>query len=136
MSDRFQTISSSKKNVKTMLITWACLSAAALLGLLVSLAVCIFIEVIMLFVFLFMIVLVAKARWLLEFEGKILTITNLANQQQYYFDDLTAKDFIITQTPSQKEKNCAHLKILGSSAVFNDVQNISELNAYITSHFE
>lgn len=136
MSDRFQTISSSKKNVNTMLITWACLSAAALLGLLVSAAACIFIEVIMLFVFLFMIMLVAKTRWLLEFEGRILTITNLANQQQYYFDDLTAKDFIITQTPSQKEKNSAHLKIMGSSAVFNDVQNISELNAYITSHFE
>ena len=95
MRDRFQTISSSKKNVKTMLITWACLSAAALLGLLVSAAVCIFIEVIMLFVFLFMIMLVAKARWLLEFEGKILTITNLANQQQYYFDDLTAKDMLV-----------------------------------------
>lgn len=136
MSDRFQTVSSSKKNVNTMLITWACLSAAALLGLLVSVAVCIFMEVIMLFVFLFMIMLVAKTRWLLEFEGKLLTITNLANQQQYYFDDLTAKDFIITQTPSQKEKNSAHLKIMGSSAVFHDVQNISELNAYIASHFE
>ncbi|MBQ7336709.1 MAG: hypothetical protein IJW92_09595 [Clostridia bacterium] len=136
MKNQFRTISMSKKNIKVVLLTWAVMSAVALLGLLISVAACIFFEAIILFVCLFMLFLVSKTKWILDFEDASLTITNMANHQQYYFEDLKYNDFLFLQNELQKGKNCGHLKIVGSSAVFNDVQQFEEMKSYIRDHFE
>lgn len=72
----------------------------------------------------------------MRFEGNLLVITNTANQEQFYLKDLRHSDFVFSQSQAQKKKNCAHLKIIGSSAVFNDVQNVEELKAYIDENFQ
>ena len=135
MENNFQTTSSSAKNVKAILITWAVLAAAAFLGLIVSIKAFIFFEALLLVSFGMMLLIVSRTKWLLDFDGTLLTITNLANKQQYYFDDLKHSDFVFTQNNTQRKKNCAHLKIVGSSAVFNDVQDFEALKSYIDRVF-
>lgn len=135
MENRFQTISSSVRNIKALIITWIVLSLVACFGLTISIGAFIFFEAIILACFAVMIFTVSRVRWMLYFEGTVLTITNLANRNQYYFDDLKRSDFVFTQSKSQKEKNRGHLKIVGSSAVFNDVQGFEEMKAYIDKSF-
>lgn len=89
----------------------------------------------MLISFGMILLIVSRTKWALDFDGTLLTITNLANRQQYYFNDLKHSDFVFTQSNSQKSKNCAHLKIIGSTAVFNDVQSFEELKSYIDQVF-
>lgn len=135
MENKFQTTSTSAKNVKSVLITWVIFAAAAFLGLIASLKAFIFFEALLLVSFGMMLLIVSRTKWLLDFDGTLLTITNLANKQQYYFDDLKHSDFVFTQNNAQKSKNCAHLKIVGSSAVFNDVQDFEALKSYIDRVF-
>ena len=133
MENKFQTISSSAKNVKSVLITWVIFAVAAFLGLIVSIKAFIFFEALLLVSFGMMLLIVSRTKWLLDFDGTLLTITNLANKQQYYFGDLKHSDFVFTQNNTQRKKNCAHLKIVGSSAVFNDVQDFEALKSCVKS---
>ena len=88
MENKFQTSSTSAKNVKSVLITWVIFAVAAFLGLAVSVKAFIFFEALLLVSFGMMLLIVSRTKWLLDFDGTLLTITNLANKQQYYFDDL------------------------------------------------
>ncbi|MBE6596967.1 MAG: hypothetical protein E7641_04770 [Ruminococcaceae bacterium] len=135
MENQFQTVSSPARNVKTLIFTWIILAVMALWGLTVSVMTFIYFEAIILIFWIIMLFVISKVKWTLAFEGTTLTITNMANRRQFYFDDLKRSDFVFTQNKSQKSKNCAHLKIIGSSAVFNDVQNIEEMKAYIDRNF-
>ena len=136
MDGQFQTISSSKKNIYIIVATFAVSALLALFGLMITVAACIFFEAVILFTAFIAIFAVSKTKWLLEFQNATLTITNLANHQQYYFNDLTRADFVFTQTAKQKAKNCGHLKIVGSSAVIYDVAHFAEMQAYIEAHFQ
>jgi len=135
LENQFQTVSSSARNMKTRFITWGVMAAVALLGLAVSVPAFIFFEAIISIACIIMLFTVSKVKWVLDFEGTTLIITNAANHRQYCFDDLKRTDFIFTQNQSQKDKNCGHLKIVGSSAVFHDVQSFAELKAYIDRNF-
>ncbi len=135
MENKFQTISSSSKNIKTVLIACGVMAVMALFGLIISFAAFIFFEAIIAISTLMMLFLVSRTKWVLYFSGATLTITNTANQNQYYFNDLKHSDFIFNQNQLQKKKNCGHLKIVGSSAVFSDVKNFEEMKAYIDQNF-
>ncbi|MBE6673960.1 MAG: hypothetical protein E7596_02515 [Ruminococcaceae bacterium] len=135
MKNNFQTISSSVRNIKAVLITCIVLAIVACFGLTISIGAFILFEAIILICCAVMLFTVSKVKWALYFEDNILTITNLANNNQYYFDDLKRSDFIFTQNKSQKERNRGHLKIVASSAVFNDVQSFEEMKAYIDRNF-
>lgn len=136
MKHQFQTVSSARKNVIAVAIVWAVLAGSALLGLLVSAVTCIFLEGMLLLVFLFVLFSVSKTKWGLYFENSLLIITNFANHRQYRLEDLRREDFVFVQNECQKKKNCGHLKIMGCSAVFNDVQQFEALKAYIREHFQ
>ena len=135
MENQFETISSAQRNVRAVLIAWLAMALLALLGLKVSIVTWVFFEGMVAISCLAGLFLTAKGKWRMRFEGTLLTITNTANHSQYYLNDLKKSDFIFSQSSAQKKKNCAHLKIVGSSAVFNDVQNFEELKAYLDQNF-
>ena len=135
MEHQYQTVSSSAKNVKTLIVVWIVMAIVAIFGLTVSLVAFIFFEVVIAISCMVMLLIVSKARWLLHFEGTTLTIINLANRRAYRLDDLKHSDFVFTQSQVQKDKNCAHLKIIGSSAVFHDVQDFEKMKFYIDQNF-
>ncbi len=135
MTDQFQTISSPVKNMIAVLVAWCIMSAAALYGLTIAVVTCIFFEAIIFLACAFTLFLVSRTRWILDFQGSVLTITNTANHRQFSFDDLALSDFVFSQNQRQKGENRGHLKIKGSSAVFNDVQSFEEMKAYIQDHF-
>ena len=136
MNHQFKTVSSAKKNIIIISLCFAAMALLALFGLLITVAACIFFEVVILFTGFIAIFAVSKTKWQLDFQDATLTITNLANHQQFYFDDLTRKDFVFSQNAKQKEKNCGHLKIVGSSAVIYDVAHFAEMQAYIETHLQ
>ena len=135
MESRFQTASTASRNVKTIVISCIVMGVLACLGLLVSIALFIFLEAIVLISCIIMVLTVSRVKWKMDFSGTCLTITNMATNQQYELCDLKHSDFVFKQSEAQKVKNCAHLKIVGSSAVFNDVQHFVELKAYIDQNF-
>ena len=135
MTDQFQTISSPAKNMKVILVVWCIMSALALFALQIAVVTCIFFEVIILLVCAIMLLITSKTKWILDFQGSQLTITNTANRQCFSFDKLALNDFVFSQTARQKAGNRGHLKIKGSSAVFNDVSSFEEMKAYIQVHF-
>ena len=135
MENQFETISSAKKNVRVLLFIWLAMAIIALLGLKVSIVAWAFFECMVAISCLMMLLLTARVKWRMRFEGTLLVITNTLNHQQFYLNDLKKSDFIFSQSNVQKKKNCAHLKIIGSSAAFNDVQNFEELKAYIDQNF-
>ncbi len=135
MENRFQTVSTSARNVKTIVISSIVMGVLACLGLKISFVTFIFLEVMVLMCCVIMVLMVSKVKWTMVFSGTYLTITNMANNKQYYFRNLKHSDFVFKQSETQKTKNCAHLKIVGASVVFNDVQHFSELKAYIDQNF-
>ena len=135
MESRFQTASTSSRNVKTIVISCIVMGVLACLGLMVSIALFIFLEAIVLICCIIMVLTVSRVKWEMDFSGTCLIITNMATNQQYELCDLKHSDFVFSQSKAQKAKNCAHLKIVGSSAVFNDVQHFAELKAYIDQNF-
>ena len=135
MENQFETVSSSSKNVKTVAITYLAMAAIASLALIVSVAFFIFIEAILVMCCGMMLFITARVKWVLYFEDTSLYLTNMGNQRSFYLDGLKKSDFVFTQSNSQKEKNCANLKIVGSSAVIYDVQNYEELKAYLDNNF-
>ena len=135
MEDSFHTVSTSSRNVKTIIITFIVMGVLACLGLMISFTTFIFLEAMLLIICIMMLLIVSKVKWDMAFSGTCLTITNMATNQQYYLHDLKRSDFVFSQSKAQKAKNCAHLKIVGSSAVFNDVQHFAELKAYIDQNF-
>ena len=136
MTNQFQTVSTVTKNIKTVLLTWAVMAIIAVFAITISFAALIFFEVIIALSCLLTLYVTSKTRWILVFEDNKLAIFNTGNQKGYSFEDLKKADFILKQNSAQKAKNCGDLKIEGSSAVFHDVQNISELNAYINENFK
>ena len=136
MANQFQTVSTATKNVRTILLTWTVVAIIAVFAITISVATLIFFEAIIAISFLLSLYLVSKTKWVLVFEDDKLAIFNTGNKRGYSFEDLKKADFIIKQTDAQKAKNCGDLKIVGSSAVFNDVQNVSELSAYINENFK
>ena len=136
MENKFQTMSSSRKSVKTVFITWVVMAVAALFALKITVIACIFLEVIILFTCLFCAVLTSKTKWKLSFDGTVLTMTNTANHRQFCLENLKHSDFLFLQKENQESKNCGDLKIVGFAAAgIYDVQNFSELKAYIDRNF-
>jgi hypothetical protein len=136
MSHEFRTVSSSKKNLIAGLITWVILSLAGLYGLTIAVITCLFFEGVIFLCCAVALIVTVRTKWILDFKGADLVITNTGNRRSYGFDRLTREDFVFTQSARQKAKNRGHLKIRGSSAVFNDVKDFEELKAYIQEHFD
>ena len=135
MENRFQTVSTASRNVKTIVISCIVMAVLACLGLKISFMMFIYLEAMVLLCCIIMVIMGSKTKWNMIFSGTSLTITNMATNKQYYLRNLKHSDFIFKQSKTQKAKNCAHLKIIGSSAVFNDVQHFAELKAYIDQNF-
>ena len=132
----FKTVSSSKKNVTTIAITFGVMAVLALLGLTVTVGLCIFLEVILAICFLVAFIITKRAYWDVEFDGEILFIHNNGNKQTYRIDELTRTDFILKQTEAQKAKNVGDVKFKNYPFLMYDVANFAELEEYINKTFK
>lgn len=131
----FQTHSTSQKLTLTALFTFLLLFALAFLGLKITVAAWLFFEIILLLTMVFCVILVKRNYWELEFADCVLFLYHHGNGQRFRFDDLLSRDFQITQTGKQKEKNTCDLRIQGTPFRMYDVQNCEELRTYIHTHF-
>ena len=135
--NQFQTMSSARKNMRVCVFTWIIMAGLACFALRVTVAFFIFLEALIAIMSLFILLITARAKWIIIFEDDNLEIINAANKKSYVFDPtLKQSDFIFKQTATQKAKNCGDLRIKDCSAIFNDVQNFAELQAYINKTFQ
>lgn len=132
----FITHSSSKRNVKTVVITFAVMFALAFFALAINLAAWIFAECMVLVIFFITYTVTKKTVWTIEFKGTALTLTNMGNKQSYVFKDMKAIDFVLIQTPAQKEKNIGDFGIGGEPFRMYDVEKFNRLKEYIAKNFE
>ena len=132
--DSFKTHSTATRNVKTVAITMLVMVAAAFAGLLVSTALWIFLEVVLLICGTMCMLLTARTYWQIELHGLDVILLNMGNHQSYCVDELSYDDFHIRQTPAQAAKDCCDLKIADYSFVMNDVQNCTSLKEYLQAH--
>ena len=135
MNDQFKTISSPARNIRAILIAGGIASAAALYALTIAVVTFIFFEGIIILSLGLVLMLTARTRWILIFNGSQLTITNTGNGNTFGFSKLTRDDFVFKQSNGQKAKNRGDLRIKGSSAVMNDLADFEELKAYIETNF-
>ena len=133
--DTFQTHSTARKSVITILFTFFLMFVLAFLGLKVAVATWLFLEGILLVSSLFCLLLGAKTHWEIEFQGRNLTLTNTGNHQRYYFDALTLSDFQVTQSRRQAKRNSCDLKIKNTSFGISDVQKYDAFLQYLQQHF-
>ena len=132
----FKTVSSSKKNVITIAITFGVMAVLALLGLTVTVGLFIYLEAILAICFLVAFIITKRTYWDVEFDGEILFMHNNGNKQTYRIDELTRADFILKQTEAQKAKNVGDVKFKNYSFLMYDVENFAELEAYINNTFK
>ena len=130
----FQTHSTPRKLVLTVLFTFIPLFALAFLGLKIAVATWLFFELILVITLAFCMIIVSRNRWELSFTDSILILRNIGNGQSYRFTDLDPTDFVITQNSRQKAKNCCDLRIGDTPFRLYDVQNHSALMDYIQVH--
>lgn len=132
----FITRSSSKRSVKTVVITFAVMFALAFFALAITLAAWIFAECIVLLMFFITYSVTKKTVWNIEFKGTLLTLTNMGNKQSYVFKDLKKIDFLFIQTPEQKKNNTCDFGIGGEPFRMYDVEKCNRLKEYITKNFD
>ena len=121
----FKTQSSSRKTVQTILFTFIPMFALAFLGLRIAVVTWLFFEIILLLTFGFCMLVAARSYFEMAFQGDRIVMYNRGNRQSYEFTDLTQKDFL----------NTCDLQIKDCMFRFNDVQNSSQLLAYIKENF-
>ncbi len=131
----FKTQSSSRKTVLTVLFTFIPMFALAFLGLRVAVATWLFFEIILLVTFGFCMLVAARSYFEMAFQKDRIIVYNRGNRQTYEFEDLKQSDFLIRQSPKQKVLDTCDLQIKDCMFRFNDVQNSSQLLAYIKENF-
>ena len=131
----FQTRSSTRKSVLTLIYTFIPLFALAFLGLKIAVTTWLFFEIILLLTFGFTLLLTARTHWEIRFENDKVLIYNTGNRQSYVFQQIKQSDFHIKQSAKQKEKNTCDMKIEDSVFAFYDVQSCREMLAYIQENF-
>lgn len=131
----FQTRSSARKSVLTLIYTFIPLFALAFLGLKIAVTTWLFFEIILLLTFGFTLLLTARTHWEIRFENDKVLIYNTGNRQSYVFQQIKQSDFHIKQSAKQKEKNTCDMKIEDSVFAFYDVQSCREMLAYIQENF-
>ena len=131
----FETRSTARKSVLTVIYTFIPLFALAFLGLKVAVASWLFFEIILLLVFGFCLLLTGKTHWEIQFENSKVLIYNTGNRQSYVFENIKQSDFHIKQSKKQKEANTCDMKIEDAVFVFYDVQSCQEMLSYIRENF-
>ena len=131
----FKTQSSSRKAVMTVLYTFLVMFALAFLALRVAVVTWLFFEIILLLTFGFCMILSGRSYFEMAFRGDRIIMYNRGNRQSYEFEDLKRSDFLIRQSPKQKEQNTCDMQIKDCMFHFYDVQNCSQLLAYIQENF-
>ena len=131
----FQTRSTARKSVLTVICTFIPLFALAFLGLKVAVVTWLFFEIILLAVFGFCLLLTSKTHWEIRFENDKVLVYNTGNRQSYVFEHLRQSDFHIKQSEKQKAADSCDMKIEDSVFVFYDVQSCREMLAYIRNNF-
>ena len=133
----FKTVTSSKKNVTTIVITFAVMFALAFLALSVTVAFWLFLEIIIAAIFVVCFFMVKKTYWIIEFQDKLLILHNNGNGQTYQVDQLTLADFEFKQTEKQKASNSGNVRMVNYPLfMMYDVQNYSEFEAYVRTNFK
>ena len=132
----FKTVSSPKKNLTVMAITFAVMAVAALFGFTVTAGLVVFLEAILLICFAAGFFITKRTYWIVEFRGEILIMYNNGNKQAYQIDELTRSDFILKQTEKQKAKNVGDVKFKNYPFLMYDVESFAELEAYINNNFK
>ena len=127
----FQTRSSARKSILTMVYTFVPLFALAFLGLKIAVATWLFFEGILALTFCFCLFLVSRTHWEIECKGSSMLLYNTGNRQSYRLDNLTQADLSIRQSAAQEKKNCCDLKIKDTPFGIYDVAHHKELAAYI-----
>ena len=127
----FETRSTARKSVLTVIYTFIPLFALAFLGLKVAVATWLFFEIILLLTFGITLFLIAKTHWEIQFENSKVLIYNTGNRQSYVFENIKQSDFHIKQSQKQKEANTCDMKIEDAVFAFYDVRSCQEMLAYI-----
>ena len=127
----FKTQSSSRRNVLTVVYTFLPMFALAFLGLRVAVVTWLFFEIILLLTFGYCMLLSGRTYFEMAFQGDRIVMYNRGNRQSYEFTDLTQKDFLIRQSAKQKTRNTCDMQIRDCMFRFNDVENCSQLLAYL-----
>ena len=133
--DSFETRSTARRSVLTVIYTFVPLFALAFLGLKVAVVTWLFFEIILLVFFGFCLLLTSKTHWEIQFENSKVLIYNTGNRQSYFFEHLKQSDFHIKQSEKQKTNNSCDMKIEDSIFAFYDVQSCQEMLAYIQKNF-
>jgi hypothetical protein len=134
--NNFKTVSSPKKNLETIAMTFAVAVVLAAYGLTVTVAFWIFLEVLLLTVFAIMFFMVKKTYWVIEFHGTALVLHNNGNGQTYRIDELERSSFILKQTETQKKNNVGDVKFRDYPFLLNGVQDFKEFETYIKNNFQ
>ena len=131
----FKTRSSSRKNVITVICTFLPMMLLACLGLKVAVATWIFLEAVLLLTGGFCLLLVARTRWEIVFQGGTIHLYNTGNRQSYCVENLTRSELLIKQSASQKGRDCCDLVIVDCPFRMYDVQKCEALRRYIGQNF-
>ena len=131
----FETRSTARKSVLTVIYTFIPLFALAFLGLKVAVATWLFFEIILLLVFGFGLLLTGKTHWEIQFKDDKVVVYNTGNRQSYVFEQIKQSDFHIKQSKRQEKNDTCDMKIEDSIFNFYDVQSCQEMLAYIRDNF-
>ena len=133
----FKTVTSPKKTLKSCMITFAVMFALAFLGLTVTVAFWLFLEIIVVASSIVCFFIVKRTYWIIEFQDQTLFLQNHGTGQSYHIDELTLADFDFKQTEKQKASNTGHVRMEDYPLfMMYDVQNYSEFEAYVRRNFK
>ena len=131
----FHTESSPRKGQITMFCTYLGMALLSLLGLKVSLVTCLYFEGLVLACMLLCFFFVSKTRWILDFHGRSLLLTNTGNRRQYRLDELSAADFHFSQSERQRRGNRCDLKLANLLFGIYDLHDCDALKRYVRENY-
>ncbi len=123
---------------KSLIITFLVLSFVACFSLFIGWQTFAFIEAIII-VGCFFVFYQNKQKghyWKLSFEAGTLTITNKTTFETFNVYDVSASDFIITQSKREKKMNYCTLKIKRTVLELGGVKNCLQMKAYIQENYK
>ena len=127
----FQTCSTARKSVITIIFTYIPMFALAFLGLRIAVITWLFFEGVLLFAFGLCMFSVTKTHWEIEFQNNNIILLNSGNHQSYYLENLIRSDIIIKQSKAQITKNRCDIKIKDTPFGIYDVKRHNEMLKYI-----
>ena len=127
----FQTCSTARKSVITIIFTFIPMFALAFLGLKIAVITWLFFEGVLLFSFGLCMFFVTKTHWEIEFQNNNIILLNSGNHQSYYLENLIRSDIIIKQSKAQIRKNRCDIKIKNTPFGIYDVKHHNEMLKYI-----